>query len=103
MPVYDFAERMELSPHTNMNYKEKEVQTFKINYWGHGSGNYFALKEAYSYGKDAVREFKDMIKAFHLNGLEIIMEFSFPKNVNPRLISSCLAYWAVEYHIDGFH
>ena len=31
MPVYDFAERMELSPHTNMNYKEKEVQTFKID------------------------------------------------------------------------
>lgn len=103
MPVYDFAERMELSPHTNMNYKEKEVQTFKINYWGYGNGNYFAPKEAYSYGKDAVREFKDMVKAFHTNGLEVIMEFSFPKDVNPRLISSCLAYWAVEYHIDGFH
>lgn len=103
MPAYDFQEQVLLSPGMSKNFTEKEVKTYRVNYWGYGLGNYFAPKEAYSYSKDAGKEFKDMVKAFHENGIEVIMEFSFPREVNPGLIMDCLAFWAVEYHIDGFH
>ena len=39
----------------------------------------------------------------HRLGIEVLMEFYFPQDCDPRYIVACLEYWTEEYHIDGFH
>ena len=86
MPVYEFDEL-----------------TKPLNYWGYGPGFYFAPKSAYAATDDPVRELKSLVKALHQNGIELILEFYFPKHTNPNLILDCIRYWVLEYHIDGVH
>lgn len=75
----------------------------KTNYWGYAPGFYFAPKNAYAAGDDAAREFKDMVKALHKAGIELIMEFYFPEGTDRLLMLECLRYWLLEYHADGFY
>lgn len=75
----------------------------RINYWGYQEGLYFLPKYAYAYAKDAVTEFKDMVKALHQSGIEVMMQFYFPPGVDHMKILEILRYWVLEYHIDGFH
>ncbi|OYX43429.1 hypothetical protein B7Y94_01825 [Candidatus Saccharibacteria bacterium 32-49-12] len=47
------------------------------NYWGYGTGNFFAPHADYAYGDnpgDSVNEFKTMIKRLHQAGIEVIMD-----------------------------
>ncbi|MCR5791330.1 MAG: hypothetical protein K6G83_15715 [Lachnospiraceae bacterium] len=74
----------------------------KMNYWGFKNACYFMPKPEYAASDDFVREFKDMVKAFHRAGIEIVMRFYFPKEVNRNRIIPCLQHWVKEYHIDGF-
>lgn len=96
MPAYDFYE---FDKTTDI----KEECSVKLNYWGFKNGNYFCPKYEYSYSKDAVSEFKDMVKALHKAGIEIIMQMYFPAGTKQTLIIDCLRYWYTEYHVDGFH
>ncbi len=101
MPVYEFDE----CPAPN-GAKAAHVPEIagknRMNCWGYGEGNYFAPKQAYAYGKDAVRECKNMIRAFHENGIEVLLDFYFTEGASLRLMTDCLLYWVREYHIDGF-
>lgn len=97
MPVYEFDE-MEKVPEVYQN----PVSETKINYWGFKAGYYYAPKSAYAYSSDAVSEIKDMIKALHKAGIEVILQFYFPKTVNYSEIPEILHFWVNEYHIDGF-
>lgn len=81
--------------------KQEEAQT-RINYWGYQEGLYLLPKYAYSYAKDAVTEFKDMVKALHQNGIEVIMQFYLPPTFTYVKILEILKHWVLEYHIDGF-
>ena len=48
-----------------------------VNYWGYNSQGFFAPHNAYSSSGDRgqqVREFKEMVKAFHAAGLEVILD-----------------------------
>ncbi|MCM1025165.1 MAG: alpha-amylase family glycosyl hydrolase [Roseburia sp.] len=74
----------------------------KVNYWGYKKGFYYAPKSAYAAGEDATAEFKDLVKALHQNGMELVMQFYFPEEVNRGEIPDILRYWALEYHVDGF-
>ncbi|MCD8015063.1 MAG: hypothetical protein LUG99_18185 [Lachnospiraceae bacterium] len=77
-------------------------QMFRRNFWGYGSGFYFAPKASYASSDRADVEFKDLVKAFHANGIEVILEFSFAEDTDIAQICSCLTWWADEYHVDGF-
>lgn len=78
-------------------------QSFRVNYWGYGSGYYFAPKASYaSIPERASEEFKDLICTCHSEKIEVIMEFYFGDEADFGMISACLDYWAKEYHIDGF-
>ncbi len=113
MPSYEFDEVLQknkdaLSMEEALaSYKEplqeKESENTRINYWGYQEGLYFIPKYAYSFHKDAVTEFKDMVKALHKSGIEVMMQFYFPPTVEHVKILRILKYWAMEYHIDGFH
>ncbi len=81
----------------------KSLEQYRMNYWGYGEDAfYFAPKAAYAATKSPDVEFKDMVKAFHEEGMEVILEFSFPDEIDFSRIAQCLSYWATEYHVDGF-
>lgn len=82
---------------------EKRDVPWKINYWGFRSGLYYCPKAGYSHSKDAVAEYKDMVRELHLNGIEVLMQFYFPPEIAPVDMLDVLKYWTTEYHIDGFH
>src|SRR4029450_11263911 len=49
----------------------------RLNYWGYQPVSFFALHQAYGSGTtplEAVDEFRDMVKAFHRAGLEVILD-----------------------------
>jgi len=45
-----------------------------VNYWGYNSIGYFAPEARYAAGADPVREFRDMVKALHREGIEVILD-----------------------------
>jgi len=87
-PIYEFEEM------------DKEG---KLNYWGYTSGYYFAPKAAYSCADNAVKECKEMINAFHVNGMEVVLQFYFPKTVKYECMVDALRHWVYAYGVDGFH
>lgn len=110
MPFYEFDEII-----VNPNFKKiddsiaqfmddkKQTWEYKINYWGFSKeAFYFAPKKAYSYTKEPVKECKDMIKALHKAGIEVLMQVYFPKGMKADFIYRVIEFWATEYHVDGF-
>lgn len=104
MPSYEFEENLEKSYNYRPSYAVDGIEEdVVLNYWGYGKGNYFAPKYSYAAGKNPRKEFKDMVKELHKNGIELIMEFYFEDYTNQNLIVDCVKYWVEEYHIDGVH
>lgn len=90
--------------HYTVMKSRQGIIPYKINYWGYGAKSfYMAPKAAYSSNKDnPAKEYKDLIKKFHSNGIEVIMEMAFANDIGIHYIIDCLRYWVLEYHIDGF-
>ncbi|MCR5602859.1 MAG: hypothetical protein K6G27_04050 [Lachnospiraceae bacterium] len=106
MPAYDFDECDVIKSYKSSELDEEGKTTGterRINYWGFKAGSYFLPKPQYSYSQDSVNEFKDMVKALHRAGIEVVMQFYFPEEINRNLVMDCLIFWQSEYHIDGFH
>ena len=85
MPVYEFEEC-----------------GLKRNYWGYGRAYCFAPKSAYAADGDGVRSLKDMVKACHKAGIEVVLEMPFDDGTPKQMMEDCLRYYMMEYHIDGF-
>ena len=52
----------------------------KVNYWGYSPVSFFAPHQAYSSRRDplaAIDEFRDMVKALHRAGIEVILDVVF--------------------------
>lgn len=52
----------------------------KVNYWGYAPVSFFAVHQDYSMGRDAsmaFHQFRDMVKAFHRAGIEVILDVVF--------------------------
>lgn len=101
MPVCDFDEI--ISNNEKPYYDKFSEEKPSVNYWGFSDSYYFAPKAAYSGIKNAPLSVKQMIKAMHENGIEVILQFYFPDSSDLYKIIGCLKYWVNEYHIDGFH
>ena len=69
LPVFDFDEKETL----------REVDGKPLgNYWGYDPHSFFALEASYSYdSNDAIAEFRDMVKALHKAGIEVILDVVF--------------------------
>lgn len=85
MPVYEFEERGS-----------------RINYWGYGEGYYFAPKSSYASDGDGVKGLKDMVKACHSEGIEVVLHMPFADGTSGMVIQECLRHYVTDYHIDGF-
>lgn len=116
MPVYEFEEMdipetIEIPEYLKWEPAEEDLiypiedkVSQKINYWGYGQGNYFAVKSSYASRADkAGREFKELVVKLHQCRMECIMEMYFPEQTNHNLILDVLRFWVREYHVDGFH
>lgn len=86
MPVYEF---------------EEDKGRYR-NYWGYGQGYYFAPKAAYAASEDVQGELKDMVKACHRNGIEVVLEMPFAQGILPQTALECLRSYMLDYHVDGF-
>ncbi|MBQ7360469.1 MAG: hypothetical protein IJW63_10275 [Lachnospiraceae bacterium] len=73
------------------------------NYWGYTLADYFSPKNSYAQSKDGVKEFKEMVKALHAEGIEVVMQFYFPNQIPEWDVLEILRHWITEYHVDGFH
>lgn len=85
MPVYAFLE--------NKKY---------TNYWGYGDAYCFSPKRTYASQENAGKELKDMVKACHRAGIEVVLNLPFSEHISPLIMLECLRYYVLEYHIDGF-
>lgn len=101
MPAYEFPEVSLPEKKTDMVYEKR--QEGKVNFWGYVPGFYFSLKESYCAAKNPEKEFKDLIKALHREKIACIMQFYFPKEVDPQTALRALQFWKICYHVDGFH
>ncbi len=106
MPVYEF-EDLYFRSHLEMNAEGETVtvneEPYAVNYWGYGTGYYFAPKASYFGGSDPDLHMKELVDCAHGFGMEIILEFSFEKKIPDDELIDALVYWVREYHIDGFH
>lgn len=100
-PIYEFNEMA--VPDRNAGSQHMQLEGTKLNYWGYREAYYFAPKQAYSYEADASKECKNMIKAFHKNHMEVIMQVYFKNDTSVNDMLSVLRFWHIEYHVDGFH
>jgi glycogen operon protein len=110
-PAYEFLEipdaeeRRSFFP-GNKSVSEADLDKYcpkKLNYWGYKRGFYYAPKSSYAFGDDASIEFKQMVKSFHEAGIEVVMQFYFPNDVDRQEIADILRFWVLTYHVDGFH
>ncbi|MCH5269989.1 MAG: hypothetical protein J1E83_04495 [Lachnospiraceae bacterium] len=101
-PVYEFDEVEAHRLDNPFGDTDKAIPGRK-NYWGYTEGCYYSPKSAYAYSKDAVTEFKDLVKSIHQNGMELILQFYFTNRVTDAERLAILRYWVLEYHVDGFH
>lgn len=82
-------------------YECKDVGE-KKNYWGYGPGYYFLPKSEYAANGSATVEMKDMIKACHKQGIEVILDIAFDENTKRYVMHDCLRQYIMDYHVDGF-
>ena len=47
-------------------------------------------------------ELKDMVKACHKAGIEVVLRMPFVPELKPQISIECLRYYMLEYHVDGF-
>jgi len=142
LPVYDFEE-------ADTNRRNPFTGEPLLNYWGYQPISFFALRSAYAADRrptGPAREFKEMVKAFHAAGIEVILDVVFNHTAEGNelgptysfrgidnavyymlesgghyrnysgcgntlncnhpvvraMINSCLRYWVMEMHVDGF-
>lgn len=82
-------------------YSFEDTTAYK-NYWGYGEAFCFAVKNRYAAGSNAENELKDMVKACHRAGIEVVLNLPFTAETPKQLMVECLRYYVMEYHIDGF-
>lgn len=101
MPVQEFneSEMPRVNPHTGEHLK---------NYWGYDPLGFFAPKASYASVHAAgaqVLEFKEMVRAFHAEGIEVILDIVFNHTVEGnelgptvcfRGIDNAIYYWLDE-------
>jgi len=70
-----------------------------VNYWGYAPISFFAPHQAYSSGRDplgTVNEFRDMVKALHRAGIEVILDVVFNHTTEGDHLGPTLSFRGLE-------
>ena len=76
-------------------FDPQDAPTGRVNYWGYQPVSFFAPHEAYSSQKGPLAlldEFRDMVKALHRAGLEVILDVVFNHTAEGSLTGPTLCY-----------
>lgn len=103
MPAYEFWEIPVPAALENGKMIRMRQEWGRLNFWGYTAGYYFAPKSSYASSANPILEFQRLVRSLHDAGIELIMEFFFPKEVNPVAVLEVLRFWKWNYHVDGFH
>ncbi len=105
LPPVEFQEVMVQTGPGQNPYLQEDIPSGKLNYWGFVPGLFFAPKASYCSGreKDPEKEMKDLVKALHREGMELIIDLFFTGREAECYVLDVLRFWAREYHVDGFH
>jgi glycogen operon protein len=95
MPVMEFNENESnrLNPVTGERLK---------NYWGYDPVGFFAPKQGYCVGGahgDQIREFREMIKAFHRAGIEVILDIVLNHTAEGNELGPTISFRGIENSI----
>jgi len=69
------------------------------NYWGYSSINYFAPAGRYAHARDygeQVREFKEMVRALHAAGLEVILDVVYNHTAEGNHLGPTLSFKGID-------
>ena len=67
----------------------------QVNYWGYETLSFFAPDNAYLL-KDRVEDFKDMVKTFHKNNLEVILDVVYNHTGEGNQLGPTLCYRGID-------
>jgi glycogen operon protein len=76
-------------------FDSQDAPKGRVNYWGYQPVSFFAPHHAYSSRKEPLAvldEFRDMVKAFHRAGLEVILDVVFNHTTEAGLMGPTLCY-----------
>jgi glycogen operon protein len=65
------------------------------NYWGYESFSFFAPEQTYL-ASDSVKEFKDMVKTLHKNGIEVILDVVYNHTGEGNHLGPTLCYRGID-------
>jgi isoamylase len=74
----------------------------QVNYWGYAPVSFFAPHHAYSSRQDAlgpVNEFRDMVRAFHKAGIEVILDVVFNHTAEDNHHGPTLSFRGLENNV----
>jgi len=80
-------------------FDDQDAPADRPNYWGYSPVAYFAPHRAYSSRRDPegpVTEFRDMVKAFHRAGIEVILDVVFNHTAEAGFDGPCLSFKGIE-------
>ena len=95
MPVQEFNENelVRVNPHTGERLR---------NYWGYNPASFMAPNGSYaSSGRsgEQVTEFKDMVKAFHENGIEVILDVVFSHTAEEDELGPTISWRGIDNRV----
>lgn len=103
LPAAEFQEVM-MPEQIDGNPYGEEAPTGRLNYWGYTAAYLFAPKASYAgKGKNPVTELKNLVKALHQAGIELVVELYFTGKESPAHALEAVRYWVREFHVDGVH
>jgi isoamylase len=80
-------------------FDPQDAPTGHVNYWGYAPISFFAPHQAYSSRQDPlgpVNEFRDMVKALHRAGLEVILDVVFNHTAEGNHLGPTLCFRGLE-------
>jgi glycogen operon protein len=82
-------------------FDEQHAPSGRKNYWGYSTVSFFAPHRSYSSRRDPlgpVEEFRDMVKALHLAGIEVILDVVFNHTAEGDHTGPTLSFRGLENH-----
>ena len=100
LPIFDFDEREIL---------RQVDDKLLTNYWGYDPHSFFAPETSYCYSpteRSPIREFRDMVKALHQAGIEVILDVVFNHTSEGNYLGPTINFKGIDnsiyYHLVPF-
>ncbi len=80
-------------------FDEQDVQPGLSNYWGYSQIAFFAPHAGYGYSEnpvDVAKEFRELVKAFHKAGIEVILDVVFNHSAEAGIDGPILSFRGLE-------